>query len=223
MWVKICANTTLEDATLAATLGADALGFVFAPSRRQVTPAQVAAITSRLPRGVERIGVFDRHSPEEILEIAQTSGLSGVQLHGALDLAVLQTLRSVLGASASVIQTLHWSLDAGEPDRLAALDRQLQDLLSDGSADRVLIDSSLGANSGGSGLAFDWSSAAEILHPVSKRLRLIVAGGLRPENVGVAIGQLAPWGVDVATGVELSPGRKSPKKLQAFLEASRKA
>lgn len=223
MWVKICANTSLEDANLAASLGADALGFVFATSERQVTPAQVAAITRRLPSDVERIGVFDRHSPEEILEIAHIVGISGVQLHGALDLAVLQTLRSALGPAATIIQTLHWSIDAEQPDRLAALGRQLQDLLSDGSTDRVLIDSSLGANSGGTGLAFDWSSAAEVLRPISKRLRLIVAGGLRPENVREAIGQLTPWGVDVATGVELSPGRKSPQKLQAFLEASRKA
>lgn len=223
MWVKICANTSLEDATLAASLGADALGFVFAPSKRQVTPAQVAAITPHLPADVERIGVFDRHSPEEIFEIAHLSGLSGVQLHGALNLAALQTLRSVLGPSASIIQTLHWSLEAEQADRVDTLHRQLGDLLSDGSTDRVLIDSSLGSNSGGTGLAFDWSTAAEVLRPVSKRLRLIVAGGLRAENVAEAIGQLTPWGVDVATGVELSPGRKSPQKLQAFLEASRKA
>ena len=223
MWVKICANTSLEDATLAASLGADALGFIFAPSKRQVTPAQVSAITPHLPADVERIGVFDRHSPDEILEIVQSSGLSGVQLHGALDLVALETLRSVLGPSATLIQTLHWSLEAKPAERVADLHRQLGDLLSNGSTDRVLIDSSLGQYAGGTGLAFDWSSAAEVLRPVSQQLRLIVAGGLRPENVAEAIGQLTPWGVDVATGVELSPGRKSPQKLQAFLEASRKA
>ena len=223
MWVKICANTSLEDAALAASLGADALGFVFADSRRQVTPGEVAAITPRLPASVERIGVFDRHTPREIIEIVQSSGLSGVQLHGALDLVALGALRSGLGPSASIIQTLHWSLDADPPDRIANLHRQLGDLLADGSTDRVLIDSSLGATSGGNGIAFDWGEAAEVLRPVSKRLHLIVAGGLRPENVREAIGQLTPWGVDVATGVELSPGRKSPQKLQAFLEVSRKA
>ena len=85
MWVKICGNTNLEDAALAAELGADAVGFVFAASKRQVTAAQVAAITMHLPEEVERIGVFDSHDAGEIAAVAQEAGLTAVQLHGGLD------------------------------------------------------------------------------------------------------------------------------------------
>ena len=92
MWVKICGNTNLEDAALAAKLGADAVGFVFAESKRQVTATQVAAITARLPAGVERVGVFYSHDAEEIAETVETAGLTAVQLHGGLDEVLLMRL-----------------------------------------------------------------------------------------------------------------------------------
>ena len=85
MWIKICGNTNLEDASLAAQLGADAIGFVFAASPRQVTPAQVAAITPHLPAHVERVGVFHSHDAGQIASIARDAGLTAVQLHGTLD------------------------------------------------------------------------------------------------------------------------------------------
>src|SRR5258708_12270927 len=84
MWIKICANTNLEDAQLAAELGADAVGFVFAPSPRQVTAAEVARITPHLPEGIECVGVFPALPPQEIAGISQESGLSTVQLHAGV-------------------------------------------------------------------------------------------------------------------------------------------
>src|ERR1017187_5258554 len=92
MWVKICGNTNLEDAAHAARLGADAVGFVFAASKRQVTAAQVGAITPHLPFGVERVGVFYSHEPEEIARVVSDAGLTAVQLHGGLDEPLLERL-----------------------------------------------------------------------------------------------------------------------------------
>src|SRR5450631_152443 len=92
MWVKICGNTNLEDAALAAELGADAVGFVFAESKRQVTAAQVAAITPHLPEGVERVGVFYSRDVEEIAATVAEAGLTAVQLHGGLDEGLIDVL-----------------------------------------------------------------------------------------------------------------------------------
>ena len=108
MWVKICANTNLEDAKLAAQLGADAVGFVFAPSKRQVTAEQVAAIVSELPVPLEKIGVFATHDAEEIAGIVRATGLTGAQLHGGFDAELARRLRVLLGDDLTIIQTLHW-------------------------------------------------------------------------------------------------------------------
>src|SRR5882757_7546527 len=96
MWIKICANTNLDDAALAAELGADALGFVFAPSSRRVTPQQVAAITPHLPATVEKIGVFYTLDPEEIVSAIRTAGLTGAQLHGGFSPQLIATLATRL-------------------------------------------------------------------------------------------------------------------------------
>ena len=108
MWIKICGNTNLEDASLAAQLGADAIGFVFAASPRQVTPAQVAAITPHLPAHVERVGVFHSHDAGQIASIARDAGLTAVQLHGTLDESLAQRLAEIFKGSVRIIQTLHW-------------------------------------------------------------------------------------------------------------------
>ncbi len=111
MWIKICGNTNLEDAALAAELGADAVGFVFAPSKRQVTREQVAAITPHLPPTVERVGVFYSRDPEEIAQTAWHSGLTAIQLHGGLDDNLSERLTERLAGSVRIIQTLHWVVD----------------------------------------------------------------------------------------------------------------
>src|SRR3954452_21186633 len=108
MWVKICGTTSLEDAQLAAESGADAVGFVFAESRRRVTPEQVAAITPHVPQHIERVGVFYSHDPEEIAHIVRQSGLNAVQLHGGVDPQLVDGLRRILPGNVSLIQTVHW-------------------------------------------------------------------------------------------------------------------
>jgi len=224
MWVKICGNTNLEDAALAARLGADAVGFVFAESKRQVTASQVAAITQYLPADVERVGVFDFRNPDEIVQIASQAGLTAVQLHGGFDEGLLERLAERFAGSVCIIQTLHWKIGDkidGPQSSAAQLSGQIERVAALGTTDRVLIDSKVGTAGGGTGVAFDWNAARSIFSSAPRSLHLIVAGGLRPDNVAEAIAQLQPWGVDVSSGVEVSPGRKDPARLAHFIESAR--
>jgi phosphoribosylanthranilate isomerase len=219
MWIKICANTNLDDAQLAAELGADAVGFVFAPSVRRVTSAQVARITPYLPRRVERVGVFPALAAAEIANAVEEAGLSAVQLHGGVRIALLKQLHKIFDGRVKLIQTVHWQVDADA--NAAVVARQLREIAAEGLTDRVLIDSKVGSATGGTGISFDWNAARTTLVEAGTGLKLIVAGGLRQENVADAIRRLNPWGVDVASGVEESPGHKSPEKLSAFIRAAR--
>jgi len=230
MWVKICGNTNLEDAALAAELGADAVGFVFAPGKRQVTVAQVAAIAPHLPGRVEKVGVFDSHDAEEIADVALGAGLTAVQLHGGLDEGLAERLAQRFGGGVRVIQTLHWTVDEkglrgtaedGADSRAEQLAEQIRRVSALGVADRVLIDSKVGAAGGGTGVAFDWAAAKVLFADAPRGIQLIVAGGLTPESVGRAIEQLVPGGVDVSSGVEASPGRKDPQRLARFIANAR--
>jgi phosphoribosylanthranilate isomerase len=197
MFVKICGNTTEEDALLATALGADALGFVFAPSRRQVKADDVRSIVKRLPHEVTTVGVFVNERPERVVEIVSMVGLHGAQLSGREPLSEVRWIRERL---PFVIQ----GFTAGDP-ALA--------LAANGPADVVLVDSP----NPGSGQVFDWRLA----EGAPGGVRLLLAGGLTPENVSEAIRRVRPWGVDVATGVEAGPGRKDPRKLRRFIEAAR--
>jgi phosphoribosylanthranilate isomerase len=219
MWVKICANTNLEDALLAAELGADALGFVFAESKRQVTAAQVARITSHLPEGIEKVGVFHTRSAEEIARIVQEAGLTTAQLHGGFD-PILSVRLHELAPSIELIQTLHWTADGSEDSR-QLIAKQLEEVRHAGTTDRVLVDSRVGQASGGTGVSFDWKAAGEVFAAHGHELRIIAAGGLRPENLREALALMRPWGVDVASGVEVTPGQKDRKKLAAFLQIAK--
>ncbi len=234
MWVKICGNTNLEDASRAAELGADAVGFVFAPSKRKVTAAQVAAITPHLPSGVERVGVFCSRDAEEIAQIAAEAGLTTVQLHGGLEVRLLERLAEKFAGSVSIIQTLHWTIDEQplhasaettphKANSVSQLSHEIEQLAVLGIVDRVLIDSKVGAAGGGTGVAYDWSAARAVFASAPGSIRIIVAGGLNPANVAQAIEQLAPWGVDVSSGVEASPGRKDLRLVARFIENARGA
>ena len=222
MWIKICANTSLDDAQLAAELGADAVGFVFGPSARRVTAAEVSRITPHLPEGLECVGVFPALQAEEIADAAQESGLTAVQLHGGVDLELVRQLDRIFNGQVKLIQTVHWQVDNGDASA-SLVARQLREIAADGIVDRVLIDSKTSVANGGTGVSFDWNAARAVLADVDAGLKLIVAGGLRPENVAEAIRSLNPWGIDVASGVEEVPGRKSPEKLAAFIRAARSA
>ncbi len=220
MWIKICANTNLDDVQLAAGLGADAVGFVFAPSPRQVTAAEVARITPHLPEGLECVGVFPALEAQQIAGIAQECGLTAVQLHGGVNLELLRQLDEIFNGQVKLIQTVHWQVDS-DAANAAVVAGQLRQIDADGLAARVLIDAKVGPDIGGTGVSFDWDAAGATLAEAGAGMKVIVAGGLRAENVADAIRRLNPWGVDVASGVEQSPGRKSPEKLAAFIRAAR--
>jgi phosphoribosylanthranilate isomerase len=217
MWVKICGNTNLEDAQLAADLGADAVGFVFAPSLRQVTPEQVAQITPHLPASLEKVGVFPAWPWQKIADAAREAGLTGVQLHGGIDLSAIRQLHEFLEGTIAIIPVLSWQV--GDSTAEQAVRARLDELRPESTFDRILIDSKVGQATGGTGISFDWTAATDIFH--GSQQSLILAGGLRPENVRQAIRQLNPWGVDVSSGVEASPGRKDPKKVASFIQEAR--
>jgi len=222
MWIKICGNTNLEDSQLAVEFGAHALGFIFAESKRQVTPAQVASITERLPEHIERVGVFYSHDAKEISDVVREARLNAVQLHGGVDLALVQQLQEIFDNRIRFIQTVHWAIDSAENSG-AVVGAQLREIRNAGRVDRVLIDSRVGQAGGGTGVSYDWKAARGVLAESTGNLKLIVAGGLRPENVTTAIRELNPWGVDVSSGVEASLGHKDPEKLKAFIQRALQA
>jgi phosphoribosylanthranilate isomerase len=199
MFVKICGITNEDDALLAVAMGADAVGFVFAPSPRQVAAQQVYDITRRLPPEILTIGVFRDEHPKLVLDTVNRAGLKGAQLHG----------NERAEAVAHVATGLRWVIKAypaGSP-KVAAAGSLATDL--------ILLD----AASPGSGRMFDWTLAGE----VPEGMRLILAGGLDADNVADAVRAVEPWGVDVSSGVEKSPGRKDPIKVKRFIERAKAA
>ena len=200
MFIKICGITREEDALLAVALGADALGFVFAPSKRQVAIARVRDITRRLPPEILTLGVFRDELPDRVVDIVHRAGLGGAQLHGH---ETPEQTREVRSRVPLVMK----AFAAGHPG--------LSDLVNYG-ADMVLVDSA----TPGSGQIFDWRLAEDA--PRSG-YRVLLAGGLTPDNVADAIHRVRPWGVDVSTGVEQAPGVKDAVKLRAFIENARMA
>jgi phosphoribosylanthranilate isomerase len=213
LWIKVCGNTSLEDALLSAEAGADAVGFVFAPSTRQVTTHQVSTIIPRLPETLEKIGVFVDATLEEIAATVRECGLTGVQLHFDAPPYLPKKLRGEFGPGLRILRVLHYEDGIGE--HAAHLSR-------DTSIDALLVDSRTARVNGGTGLTFDWKSAEKsISRNPEVSHRLVVAGGLTPVNVAEAIGTLRPWGVDVVSGVEISPGRKDAEKVRNFITIAR--
>lgn len=199
MFVKICGITNEEDALVSVALGADAVGFVFAPSLRQMAPQKVRDIARRLPPEVLTVGVFRDEAKERVVETVSQTGLRCAQLHGK------ETIDDTLWVKERVPYVFK-AFSVGDPAAKRA-DRF--------AADVILVD---GTNPG-SGEVFDWELVGEV--PIVQRLML--AGGLTPENVAGAINSVHPWGVDVSSGVESQPGRKDPLKLRSFIAAARAA
>ncbi len=216
LWIKICANTSLEDASLAVDAGADAVGFVFAPSPRRVTPEQVAAIVPHLPAHTEKIGVFVDAPFEEIASVIDPAGLTGVQLHFNAAPDLPERLCERFGPGLRIFRVVHF--DAADTNAAATL-------TGDPYVDGVLVDSRTATAVGGTGVSFDWIAASKTLFSQEKlrQVRLIAAGGLTPENVAEAIRTMRPWGVDVVSGVEAAPCRKDPAKVRAFVANARAA
>ncbi|MEY2566551.1 MAG: phosphoribosylanthranilate isomerase [Actinomycetota bacterium] len=199
MFVKVCGTTSEDDALLAVAMGADAVGFIFAPSPRQVHPVRVADIVKRLPPEILTVGVFRDEHPERVVALVNQAGLKAAQLHGHESAEQSRWVRERLPVTIK-------AFPAGSPAVGKAKDY---------GSDIVMLD----AANPGSGQVFDW----RLVDGVPAGTRLLLAGGLTPENVVDAIGQAHPWGVDVVTGVESEPGRKDPRKLRAFVAAAKSA
>ena len=199
--VKICGITRLEDALAAARLGADALGFNFWPrSKRYVAPAVARAIVRNLPSFVTAVGVFVDPSRDEVLRARDASGVTVVQLHGDEPPELCASL------PLPVVKAIRVA-DGRSLAQLASY--EVQAFLLDAPS----------AGYGGSGKTFDWDLVAE----VASELDVILAGGLAPENVADAVAAVGPWAVDVASGVESSPGVKDAERMRRFIEAARGA
>jgi len=212
LWIKICANTSLDDTRLAVEAGADAVGFVFAPSPRRVTMAEVAAITAHLPATVEKIGVFVNAEFDAIYATVRSCGLTGVQLHSEAGPELTAKLRERLDSSLRILRVVHFGPEAAE---------QAAAIAKDPNVDAVLVDSRSATAVGGTGIAFDWALARKTLFRDARKC--IAAGGINPANVAEAIATLRPWGVDVASGVESVPGKKNPEKVWEFVARARAA
>jgi len=220
MWIKICGNTSLEDARFAAESGADAVGFVFAPSPRQVEPELVSKITQQLPTQLEKYGVFVDAGFDEIVSTVAECGLTGVQIHRSADVSLPSRLRRYFAhfpRRISILRVLHYK------DHDPAFEQQLTELGRNDAPDGVLVDSSTTRAVGGTGTSFNWLEARNSFLRAAPHLRLIAAGGLAPENVKQAIQILRPWGVDVVSGVESAPGKKDPARVQAFIRSAQEA
>ena len=199
LFVKICGVTSEADALLCVSFGADAVGFIFAPSSRQVSVQLAGDIAKRLPPEILTVGVFRDEAPQRVVQKVQQAGLGAAQLHGHESSQETAWVRARLPV---VIK----AFPAG--------DRTISRFPEFG-ADYLLID----GNNPGSGKVFDWRLAEGVADPT----RLIVSGGLHPGNVAEAIAHLHPKGVDVSTGVESSSGRKDPLKVHDFIANARAA
>ncbi len=235
-WIKICGTTNVEDARAAVEAGADAVGFVFAPSPRRIEPERAREIVAALPRRTERVGVFANEPAERIREIVARVGLTAVQLHGEVTLGFVNEVHAQLQACGTKIirvlkmprfreakpqEAVGWDpFGAGE----AELDPSTGQLRL-GPIAALLFDNAGPGGRGGTGRAFDWSAGRAMIAGLgmASGVRIIVAGGLTPENVGEAMTTLRPWGVDVCSGVERARGAKDHEKLLAFVTAVRAA
>jgi phosphoribosylanthranilate isomerase len=236
-WVKICGMTNLEDALVAVDAGADAVGFVFyEKSPRCVTVETAREICEKLPESVEKIGVFVG-ADEDPINVLLQAGLTGTQCYMSVD-GVAGSNARTKAIGRNCVPTYCRNLfafsmtlfgeDVNQVERMAAgfaeSRKKIPDSLSipDGLLDTFLIDSGNSSQPGGTGHTFDWKNARGLGERMRKSgLKLVVAGGLKPENVGEAIEILRPWGVDVVSGVEERPGKKDPGKVRAFVKAVR--
>jgi phosphoribosylanthranilate isomerase len=200
---KICGITRLEDAELAAELGAWAIGFILWPgSKRACDPAMAAAIARRVRRNVQLVGVFVNASLDDIAHAADAIGLTHLQLHGSEGPSFCAAAAARTGCRVIKAARIRSAADVRDIERFRLVDLHL-------------LDSYVEGRPGGTGETWDWS----LLAARRTKVPALLSGGLTPENVGAAVARVKPWGVDVASGVEASPGVKDPDRVRAFVEA----
>ncbi|NIM07383.1 MAG: N-(5'-phosphoribosyl)anthranilate isomerase [Armatimonadetes bacterium] len=211
--VKICGTTNLDDALCAVEAGADALGFVFAKSPRQVEPEQVKEITSQLPSHVLSVGVFVNGSLRTILTTVAASGVKAVQLHGDEPPEAVEEISQHMPTYEK--ETAGWPLLVKVFAPRQESDLEILEKYT--AAQAFLIDAHVEGVRGGTGKRADWGLAKA----AKKYGRVILAGGLSPENIGEALSQVDPFGVDIISGVEAAPGKKDPVKVREFVRLVR--
>ncbi len=203
-WVKYCGMTCPEDARAACALGIQAIGLVFWPaSPRAVALDRARGTAADVPPGVDRIGIFVDADPRAIEAAARACGLTHVQFHGQ------ETPAQIRASPLPAIKAIRVR-DAGDLERLSEFAPY---------AAFLLLDALVPGMPGGTGTRFDW----ELAMRAAREHRVVLAGGLTPENVAEAVRRIRPWGVDVSSGIESAPGRKDPAKMRAFVEAVRSA
>lgn len=203
--IKICGITNWTDAKHAIECGATLLGFNFyPPSPRYITPARARRIIRRLPKGISAVGVFANEPEKKIRAVARVAGIACLQLHGEESPEMVNRLQRSLCVMKGI--------QVKKPFRAAQLAPYKR-------ADMLLLDGFDGRLRGGTGKTFDWKLA----RAARRYGRIVLAGGLTPENVGQAIRTARPYAVDVCSGVESRPGRKDPARLKAFQHAVREA
>jgi phosphoribosylanthranilate isomerase len=204
--IKICGLRTVEQALVAAEAGADLIGLVFAPSRRRIEVAQAVAIRDaleRIPNRPQVVGLFVNSPPAAICDIVERCGLDVIQLSGDEPVALLDQLPSY-----QILKAIRLNDGAGEAEWLANGPHH--------DRTRLLVDAHVAGAYGGTGITADWSKSATL----ASQRQILLAGGLTPANVGQAIQQVQPWGVDVSSGVE-TDGSKDSVKIRAFIAAVR--
>jgi phosphoribosylanthranilate isomerase len=241
-WIKICGITNLEDALTAVEAGADALGFVFYDkSPRNIDPELAREIVQRIPEHVERVGVFVGTVGRQELSIFNQVRLTAFQLYpfsrvGTQNEGVTfgegcfwQTPKTFLSFPMGFFAEDDSRLESLASDLVKSSEQgetlamQHQRSLEEFGFHTIFLDSGNVDQPGGTGLAFDWRKAAALVNAVRDRINVVVAGGLNADNVAESIAILRPWGVDVSSGVEKSPGKKDPDKIRAFVSAVRGA
>jgi phosphoribosylanthranilate isomerase len=215
-WIKICGTTNIEDAQACVHADVDALGFIFAESARRVDVETTRQVVSALPEHIEKIGVFVNESHDLVVNTVREAGLTGVQLHGDESPAYVKQLIRLFGdMHVKILKAI--PADLGRTSGLGYFDG------GEEFVDAVMIDSGNVQLRGGTGQVFDWLRSGDFIMWLEQRAKVIVAGGLSPDNVSAAVSLFHPHGVDVVTGVEATKGKKDHAKVRAFVEAVRKA
>ena len=207
--IKFCGLTRAADARAAAMCGARYVGVVFAAGPRRLEPAAATVVLDGAGSGILRVGVFADADVSAIANAVRVAGLDIVQLHGDPSARQVKQVRAGTGARVWAVMRLTGAASASRVTEL------------DGEADAVVFETLVAGRLGGTGTAFDWNAAAR--GPRPRRSRLVVAGGLSPENVAQALAALSPDIVDVSSGVELRPGVKDHERMRVFADAVRGA
>ncbi|HZQ22830.1 MAG TPA: phosphoribosylanthranilate isomerase [Terriglobales bacterium] len=226
-WIKICGITNLEDAQVAVDAGADAVGFVFYDkSPRYIAANEVAEIEQALPKKIERVGVFVRPREEDFVNNVRTARLNAVQWHLPVNETSLDSPVTIAGVTKRfrLYLSLPVTFFLESEDRWRNLVTTFQSAARNGTNlpfHTIFLDSGTAQQPGGTGKTFDWYRAAPLVEAMQRTMKVVIAGGLTDENVTEAIHLLHPWGVDVSSGVEATPGKKDPQKVREFVQAVR--